>query len=182
MNCFNIREVESLLKRRFFTDLINSKDHHTLLNKTALGLRYKLSDFSSLSNNMDLTYNYGLELNRHSRTDQFSTFFFKKNLNHLNDVQVFSPNAYIFKIVNYFNGTNVFFLLNAFSLFFLEKSFFFVNAMAPLNGAFFFTSVIGNFYSIINNFFFLIANSVYNFFFSIVHFFAYLTFYFISLI
>ncbi len=43
MNCFNIREAESLLKRRFFTDLINSKDQHILLNKTAIGLRFKLN-------------------------------------------------------------------------------------------------------------------------------------------
>jgi hypothetical protein len=26
MNCFNIREIQSILKRRFYTDLINTQD------------------------------------------------------------------------------------------------------------------------------------------------------------
>jgi len=46
MNCFNIREVQSLLKRRFFTDLINSNDHHDLLDQTMLGIRFKTNDLN----------------------------------------------------------------------------------------------------------------------------------------
>ena len=30
MNCFNIREVQALLKSRFYSDLINSHDHQPL--------------------------------------------------------------------------------------------------------------------------------------------------------
>lgn len=51
MNCFNIREVQSLLKRKFFTDLINTHDSHVLLNKSAIGLRFKLNNGSSLNTN-----------------------------------------------------------------------------------------------------------------------------------
>jgi hypothetical protein len=60
MNCFNIREVQSLLKRRFFTDLINSNDHHLLLDQTMLGLRFKTNDVNSLNSHLMLHNNFGL--------------------------------------------------------------------------------------------------------------------------
>jgi hypothetical protein len=41
MNCFNIRELQSMLKRRFFVDLVNSSDHREFLNRSMVGLRYK---------------------------------------------------------------------------------------------------------------------------------------------
>ena len=41
MNCFNIRELQSMLKRRFFPDLVNTNDHRTMLHNTMVGLRYK---------------------------------------------------------------------------------------------------------------------------------------------
>jgi len=60
MNCFNIRELQSLLKRRFFVDLVNSADHHTLLNNTLLNTRYKLNSTDTISQNITLFYNYGV--------------------------------------------------------------------------------------------------------------------------
>ena len=60
MNCFNIREVQSLLKRRFFTDLINSNDHHELLDQTMLGLRFKTNNLNSLNSHLILHNNFGL--------------------------------------------------------------------------------------------------------------------------
>jgi hypothetical protein len=51
MNCFNIREVQSLLKRKFFTDLINTSDSHTLMNKTTIGLRFKTQNINSINSN-----------------------------------------------------------------------------------------------------------------------------------
>jgi hypothetical protein len=59
MNCFNIREIQGILKRKFFTDLFNSNDHHDLLNSTMVGLRYKTNGISSIDQNMTLFYNYG---------------------------------------------------------------------------------------------------------------------------
>ena len=44
MNCFNIRELQGILKRRFFNDLVNSNDHHTLLNDSMIGIRFKLNN------------------------------------------------------------------------------------------------------------------------------------------
>jgi len=52
MNCFNIREVQALLKGRFFNDLVNSHDHRVFLNKTAIGLRFKTNNLDSINPNM----------------------------------------------------------------------------------------------------------------------------------
>jgi hypothetical protein len=41
MNCFNIRELQGILKRRFFTDMVNSSDHRDLLSSSMIGLRFK---------------------------------------------------------------------------------------------------------------------------------------------
>ncbi len=60
MNCFNIREAQSLLKKRFFVDLITSNDHHKLFDKTMLGLRFKTTDLSVLQPNGKLSTNFML--------------------------------------------------------------------------------------------------------------------------
>jgi hypothetical protein len=60
MNCFNIREAQAILKKRFFVDLINSNDHHTLLSKTMLGLRFKTQDLSVVHPNGRLASTFGL--------------------------------------------------------------------------------------------------------------------------
>lgn len=59
MNCFNIRELQGILKRKFFTDLINSNDHRQLLDKSIIGLRFKNN--GNLGNNPDMSlfYNFG---------------------------------------------------------------------------------------------------------------------------
>jgi hypothetical protein len=60
MNCFNIRELQSILKDKFFIDLVSSHDYRELLSSTMLGIKYK----TNLENNADLEvttfYNYGL--------------------------------------------------------------------------------------------------------------------------
>lgn len=44
MNCFNIRELEGNLKRRFFSDLVNINDHRELLDSTMIGLRFRTNN------------------------------------------------------------------------------------------------------------------------------------------
>ena len=60
MNCFNIREVESLLKGRFFPDLVNSHDYRLLLHSTILKLRFKTNDLSSINTNLFLFNSSGI--------------------------------------------------------------------------------------------------------------------------
>jgi hypothetical protein len=63
MNCFNIRELQSILKNKFFTDLVNSHDHRDLLNQSMIGLRFKQN--ANLNLDLDITsfYKYGLHTN-----------------------------------------------------------------------------------------------------------------------
>jgi len=61
MNCFNIREVESLLKSRFFPDLISSHDYRLLLNNTILNLRFKTNTATVLENSNLLFNHFVLE-------------------------------------------------------------------------------------------------------------------------
>jgi hypothetical protein len=46
MNCFSMRELQSVLKRRFFTDLIGLYDFRLLFGETVIGLRSKLNSTS----------------------------------------------------------------------------------------------------------------------------------------
>lgn len=59
MNCFNIRELQGILKRRFFNDLVNSNDHRDLLNNSMIGLRFKLNNSNSIEPDIFSFYNIG---------------------------------------------------------------------------------------------------------------------------
>jgi len=73
MNCFNIREMQALLKVRFFSDLVNSHDHHSFLNKTVVGLRYKTNNLDVINPNMLLFYRYGIAMNLNNKTGIYTT-------------------------------------------------------------------------------------------------------------
>ena len=72
MNCFNIREVQALLKRRFFVDLINTHDYHNFLDNTIVGLRYKTNELVNIDHSNFIFYNYGLSLNHRSRSISYN--------------------------------------------------------------------------------------------------------------
>nr|APW82411.1 cox1 [Laurentiella strenua] len=98
MNCFNIREVQSLLKRKFFVDLINSKDYHTLLDQTMVGLRFKTNSEQALNTGVLSFYNFGLDLTPKSRLYIFET----KNSTPRLDATNFKPSIVFSKCVSYF--------------------------------------------------------------------------------
>jgi len=52
MNCFNIRELQALLKTRFLPDDTNPHEHFQFLKKTVIGLRYKTGGDDVISPNM----------------------------------------------------------------------------------------------------------------------------------
>jgi hypothetical protein len=60
MNCFNIRELQSLLKTRFFSDLTNETDTRMFLSRTVIGLRFKIDSNVAVHPNMHLFYKYGI--------------------------------------------------------------------------------------------------------------------------
>ena len=59
MNCFNIRELQGVLKRRFFTDLVNSSDHNLFLSESTVGLRFKSLSDSFITPDQQLFYKLG---------------------------------------------------------------------------------------------------------------------------
>jgi hypothetical protein len=96
MNCFNIREVQALLKGRFFNDLVNSNDHHDFLNKTIIGLRFKTNDLNSINPNMLLFYRYGIYNNTTRSQSYFSSVSIDGNYT------FFSTNSLFNTIASYF--------------------------------------------------------------------------------
>jgi hypothetical protein len=76
MNCFNIRELQSILKRRFFTDLINSTDHHILLNKSLLTLRHKINNTTNLTPDIHTFYTLNLSSDFKTKTLVFVNTYF----------------------------------------------------------------------------------------------------------
>lgn len=119
MNCFNIREIQSILKRKFFVDLINTHDHHTILNKTAMGLRFKTNNINSMNSNMFIFYNYGIEFSPKIRSSQFSI---NSVYNSQDNFSFFNLNSFFFKSINFFNNFNLFNTLNVFSLWLLNSN------------------------------------------------------------
>lgn len=60
MNCFNIREIQTLLKARFYTDLLNENHQHLFLSRTSPNVRFKLQDLNFLSSCELLLNRYGV--------------------------------------------------------------------------------------------------------------------------
>jgi hypothetical protein len=121
MNCFNIREVQSILKKRFYTDLINTHDYHTFLDKTAMGLRFKTNNINNINSNIFVFYNYGLEFTPKIRTN---SYFFNNKISYQSTIS-FDPNSFFFYFLNNFNNYNPFFyFLNNLYLFLIKKTFY----------------------------------------------------------
>ena len=151
MNCFNIREIQSILKRKFFTDLINTHEHHTLLDKTAMGLRFKTNNINTLNSNIFTFYNYGIEFAPKIR----SSYFFSNNTN-FNNISYFNNTSYFYSLITKFLSFNFFFFFN--NLYLTVNNQF--SSISSLNTSFkdislLVTSLILYFY---DNFFFLINN------------------------
>lgn len=76
MNCFNMRELQALLKEKYFADIVNNYDHRSNVSN-ALNLRYKLNDLSSIDNGVLLF------INNNIRVTDFSKIQYYTNANKL---------------------------------------------------------------------------------------------------
>jgi hypothetical protein len=144
MNCFNIRELQGILKRKFFTDLINTSDFRGLTNQTLIGSRYK--QHSSLSNmaDMSILYNYGITTSSKSKFYNFRNIYDQKmelfafnnfkNIFNYSLFEIFSNTVFLLK-------SNLFFLFELLKVFVLS----FKNLSMFL--------MLDNYTSVINNFF-----------------------------
>jgi hypothetical protein len=71
MNCFNIRELQGILKRKFFTDLVNTSDSHTATESTLINMRHKNNMSNILLYDQSLLYNFDL-----TSTSKYKNFTF----------------------------------------------------------------------------------------------------------
>jgi hypothetical protein len=71
MNCFNIRELQGILKRKFFTDLVNTSDSHKATESTLVNMRHKHNMSNILLYDQSLFYNFDL-----TNTSKFKNFNF----------------------------------------------------------------------------------------------------------
>ena len=76
MNCFNIREVQGILKRKFFTDLVNTSDSRVTMDSTLIGMRHKNNMSNILLYDQSLFYNFDL-----TNTSKYKSFFFNSGGN-----------------------------------------------------------------------------------------------------
>ena len=98
MNCFNIRELQGILKRKFFSDLVNSHDHRDLLDQSMIGLRYKLNLNINLDNDVLSFYNFGV-----SNTYSNKNFELNNSINISNSSSRVIINEYDFFFLNIIN-------------------------------------------------------------------------------
>ena len=115
MNCFNIREVESLLKGKFFPDLVNSQDHRTLLNNSMVGLRFKTNNLDTIAHDTLLFNTYALGTKVNTRY----TYFNPTVIENLNSYEFYSSSNWYYRLVNCYMTFNSLSLTNSlnFSLF-----------------------------------------------------------------
>ena len=140
MNCFNIREIQSILKRRFYTDLINTHDHHIFLDKTAMGLRFKTDNINNINSNIFIFYNYGIEFTPKVRTNFYS---FDSELR-FQDISSFKVNSIFYFFINYFNTYNFFFWFNNLYTYFIQNLVYINSLNLNLKSLFFYFFILFN--------------------------------------
>ena len=75
MNCFNIRELQGILKRRFFTDLVNSADHRDILSTSMIGLRFKTNNTTNLDHDTLSFFKLGTNNSTKLRTSSYENYY-----------------------------------------------------------------------------------------------------------
>jgi len=75
MNCFNIRELQGILKRRFFTDMVNSSDHRDLTSSSMIGARFKGNNNFNLDPDVLSFYRVGTTLSPKSRLADMHSYY-----------------------------------------------------------------------------------------------------------
>jgi hypothetical protein len=79
MNCFNIRELQGILKRRFFTDLVNSADHREILSSSMIGLRFRTNNNSNLDHDVLSFFKMGTNNTNKSRSTSYENSYITSN-------------------------------------------------------------------------------------------------------
>lgn len=75
MNCFNIRELQGNLKRKFFSDLVNISDHRDFLDSTMIGLRFRTNNELNIYHDTLAFHNLGITTEHKSRTSTLENLY-----------------------------------------------------------------------------------------------------------
>jgi hypothetical protein len=110
MNCFNIRELQGILKRKFFVDLLDSHDYRVLLKESMINLRYKLNPNINLDFDTSGFYNFGLHLNTINKPFFFNNSSYTLEINKYDKVFLdylisFRPADFFSKFFHYAHYT-----------------------------------------------------------------------------
>ena len=84
MNCFNIREIQTLLKTRFYADLLSESHQHIFLNRSTPTLRFKTQDLNFLNSCQVILHKYGILNTPSSRTQVYNSPFNNTYVNTIN--------------------------------------------------------------------------------------------------
>jgi hypothetical protein len=103
MNCFNIRELQGILKRKFFTDLVNTSDSHKTMESTMIGMRHKNNMSDILLYDQSLFYNFDL-----TNTSKQKTFLLTPGKVYTYSPLNFNMSQYIPQSNTSFNFVNVY--------------------------------------------------------------------------
>jgi hypothetical protein len=60
MNCFNIREIQTLLRSKYQPDSLTVNEQRQFLSEMVIGMRFKLGGLESIDPSMSLSFHYGL--------------------------------------------------------------------------------------------------------------------------
>jgi hypothetical protein len=102
MNCFNIRELQGILKRRFFTDLVNTSDFRQLMDTSMVGLRFKTNNNIAGTPNSFAFYNFGTTTSAKVKTSAFTS-----NVTVTPERSLLSKDSVHYILVSYFNVPEV---------------------------------------------------------------------------
>lgn len=178
MNCFNVKELQSVVRKRFFFELFDNNVYNENLNNTLISLKKKLNNLNSINKNQ--TYNVESYFNKNNNF--FLNFFLNFNLNFLFKISF----KYIY--VSFYNLTvcyflliknislNIFFFIYYLNIGLFSNLFtFFWNSKSDLikneNFFFFYNSELYKNNTIMEYFFFLISKVIFNLLFIIKIFF-----------
>ena len=112
MNCFNIREIQTLLKTRFYADLLSESHQHIFLNRTTPTLRFKTQDLNFLNSCQVILQKYGILTTPSTRTQAYNSSFehtlFTQNLISTSTGNMFSAtfNTTYYSVVSFMSPSN----------------------------------------------------------------------------
>jgi heme/copper-type cytochrome/quinol oxidase subunit 1 len=81
MNCFNIREVQTLLRSKYHPSFLDILEHHQLLEHTVIGLRFKLFGLDSINPNMALVFEHSISKSDTNRSSLYSNIYMEEPKN-----------------------------------------------------------------------------------------------------